>query len=108
MTPLSVAHTELRLFVLFMEREHKALALAEQVRRAAGAPPSFDGWEDLRTVALGQLWELLDRVEPELGLRLMKALFPTFVTGDAGEGDADTAAAQLRLPAIDPHWEAGA
>lgn len=80
MTPLSVAHTELRLFVEQVEAMHRALERAAELRRAAGAPPSFDGWEDLRTAAIAQLWETLERVETKLGLRLMKALYPVFET----------------------------
>lgn len=82
MTPLSVAHTELRLYVAQVESAHRALERAIALRQAAGEPAPFDAWEDLRTAALAQLWETLDRIEPGLGLRLMKALYAVFEPGD--------------------------
>ena len=101
MTPLSLAHTELRLFVQQAEAAHRALALADQMRAAAQWPASLDGWEDLRIVSIASLWDTLDRIEPGLGLRLMQALFPVFVAGD------EPAAAPPPLPALDPNWERG-
>lgn len=92
MTPLSVAHTELRLFVTHIEREHASVARAQALRYAVGDLPYPEAWENHRTAALGQLWETLDRVEHGLGLRLMKALFAVF------EPEADDAAA----PAFPP------
>lgn len=82
MTPLSIAHTELRLFVAQVESAHDALVRANALLRATGEGPSLDGWEDLRTAAIAQLWDALDRIEPGLGLRLMKALHAVFETGD--------------------------
>lgn len=84
MTPLSVAHTELRLFVKHIEREHASVARAQALRFAAGDLPYPEAWENHRTAALGELWETLERVECGLGLRLMKALFAVF---EPEEGD---------------------
>lgn len=82
MTPLSVAHTELRLYVQQTEAAHHALEAAQDLRHAAGQPAAIDAWEGLRTAAIAQLWEMLERVEPTLGLRLMKALYPVFTTDE--------------------------
>lgn len=82
MTPLSVAHTELRLFVEQVERAHRLLIAGDRVHLAAQEPSHAQGWDEHRTAATGLLWETLDRVEHGLGLRLMQALYPVFVVGE--------------------------
>jgi hypothetical protein len=82
MTPLSVAHTEMRLFVAQTEQARATLDAAIKLRFFTGEPASIDCWEDHRTAALAGLWQALDTIEHNLGLRLMKALFPAFVSGD--------------------------
>lgn len=67
MTPLTEAHTEMRLFVEVVERRAATL---KGVRGDAGR------WEDHRTEMLGDLWKALDGIEHKLGLRLVVALHP--------------------------------
>ena len=67
MTPLTGAQLELRLFVAEIERRGDGL-------RARRAPPS--AWEDHRTNMTRELWKTLDRIEPNLGLRLIASLAP--------------------------------
>ena len=65
MIPIPEAVTELRLVVD---------ALAVQARRIAH--PSYGDLQDLRTEALGELCDALDRLDPHLGTCLHLLLYP--------------------------------
>lgn len=82
MTPLSIAHTELHLFVQQVEEMQHAQRLLDRQHCATGLPVDASRWEDHRAAATGALWDTLDRVEPGLGLRLMRALYDHFEPGD--------------------------
>ena len=68
MTPLSQAHTEVKLLVETLQKQSAELL-------AARAGPMQ--WDDHRTNAIGEIWRTLDRIEPGLGLELVYAMYPS-------------------------------
>jgi hypothetical protein len=73
MTNLSPTHTELAIAVAAAE-----LRAADCKAQLAKLPPSQHQahLHDHRTAVAGDLADALDRIEPQLGARLMQALYP--------------------------------
>lgn len=88
MTPLTKAHTELRLAVACAERRANALLAALPPEEAGLGQIDPDRLADHRTEVAGDLAHALDLVEPGLGARWMQALYVELDLGHSDEWDA--------------------
>lgn len=97
MTPLTQAHTELRLAV--QRAEQRADAFLEQTPAEEAATGKLDPGRlnDHRVDVAGDVAHALDLVEPGLGARYMQALYVELELGHSDEWDALVAGGALGL-----------
>lgn len=95
MTPLTKAHTELRLAV--QQAEQRADAFLEHTPAEEAATGKLDEarLSDHRVAVAGDLAHALDLVEPGLGARFMQALYVELDLGHSDEWDALVAGGAL-------------
>jgi len=97
MTPLTQAHTELRLAV--QRAEQRADTFLEHTPADEAATGKLDAGRlnDHRVDVAGDLAHALDMVEPGLGARFMQALYVELDLGHSDEWDALVAGGMLGL-----------